>query len=76
MALILFGCAKHLREHSNFGRILKLLLLFSADIEEWRCSGAVAHRLTLLLQRVYHWASAGAQHIEHSVLRGSMALPI
>lgn len=39
---------------------LKYLLFFSADFEEWQCSGAVAYRLTLLLQRVYQWPSPGA----------------
>lgn len=65
---ILFRCENTsgsiaiLAEFSNY-------LFFSVDVEEWRCSGTVAHRLTLLLQRVCHWTSAGAQHVEYSVLK-------
>lgn len=57
------------RWFSNFDRILKLLLFFPTDSEEWRYSGAVAHRLTLLLQCVYYGASPGAQCIEYSILK-------
>lgn len=64
---------------NNFDTILKVLLFFSADIEEWRYSGTVAHRFTLLLQCVYHWASPGPQCTEYSVLstvRGIVVSPV
>lgn len=65
---ILFGWGEK-PSGSSFSTTLILLLFFSADIEEWRCSGAVAYRLTLLLQCVHHWASTGTQHVEYSVLK-------
>jgi hypothetical protein len=64
------------RWHGDFGTILTLSLFFSTDFEEWQCSGAVAHRPTLLLQCIYYWASPGAQCIEYSVLKMHCGVPL
>ena len=63
---ISLGCGEPLGK--QLWRRAHMTLVSSADTEERRCAGAVAHRLALLLQRVRHGASPGPQRPERGVL--------